>query len=221
MNKLRVIITGASGMVGEGVLQECLQNENVEKILVITRKHCGYEHPKLHEILHKDFFDIKPLSSQLTGYDACYFCLGGTSLGVTEEEYSRFTYTLTLGFAATLAEVNPQMTFCYVSGAGTDSSENGKLMWARVKGKTENDLMRLSFKAVYNFRPGFMRPVKGAKNIKSIFRWLDRIYPVLRWINKTYFLTLEEVGRAMISVTLHGYSKTTLEVKDISILANR
>ncbi|MDV3736332.1 epimerase [Elizabethkingia anophelis] len=217
--KLKVIITGATGMVGEGVLQESISNPNVEKILLINRKPSGYTHPKIEEILHSDFSDISALTSQVTGYNACFFCLGVSSIGMNEEQYTKVTYDLTLGFAKTLAEVNPQMTFCYVSGASTDSTEKGKQMWARVKGKTENDLMKLPFKAVYNFRPGFMKPTKGAKNIKGFFKFINAFYPLLRAISSTYFLTLEEVGKAMINVVLRGYPKHVLEVGDIKKLS--
>jgi uncharacterized protein YbjT (DUF2867 family) len=154
--KIRAIITGATGMVGEGVLSECLLNDNVEQVLVIGRKTCGYVHPKLTEIVHNDFFDISSLNDKLQGYNACYFCLGVSSLGMKEPEYIRFTYTLTITFANTLSKINPDMTFCYISGSGTDSSEKGRIMWARVKGKTENDLIRMPFKKVYNFRPALL-----------------------------------------------------------------
>ena len=145
-------------MIGEGVLYECIHSDIVEKILVITRKPTGYSNPKLSEIVHSDFLDISSLQKQVSGYNACFFCLGVTSLGRNETEYTRLTYTLTMNFASTLANINPGMTFCYISGAGTDSTEKGKVMWARVKGKTENDLMKLPFKKVYNFRPGGIRP---------------------------------------------------------------
>lgn len=216
---LKVIITGATGMVGEGILQECLTNPEVEKILLINRKPSGYSHPKIEEIIHPDLSDISSLSEKVTGYDACYFCAGVSSVGMNEEQYTKVTYDLTLGFAKTLAALNPQMTFCYVSGTSTDSTEKGKQMWARVKGKTENDLMKLSFKAVYNFRPAFMKPTKGAKNVKGLFKVINTLYPVFRLFSTTYFLTLEEVGKAMIKATTNGYSKPVLEVKDIAALS--
>lgn len=216
--KLKVIITGATGMVGEGVMQECIANPNVEKILLINRKPSGVAHPKVTEILHNNFSDISPIVDQLKGYDACYFCLGVSSVGMKEEAYYAVTYTLTLNFARSLATVNPGMTFCYVSGAGTDSSEKGKVMWARVKGKTENDLTKLPFKAVYNFRPAFMKATPGAKNLKTLYKALSFLY-FLRSIFPNYFLTLEEVGKAMINVAIHGYPKQILEVKDIATLA--
>lgn len=216
---LKVIITGATGMVGEGILQECLANPEVEKILLINRKPSGYSHPKTEEIIHPDLSDISSLSEKVTGYDACYFCAGISSVGMNEEQYTKVTYDLTLGFAKTLAALNPQMTFCYVSGASTDSTEKSKQMWARVKGKTENDLMKLPFKAVYNFRPAFMKPTKGAKNVKGLFKVINALYPVFRLFSTSYFLTLEEVGKAMIKATTNGYSKPVLEVKDIATLS--
>ncbi|HEY1201197.1 MAG TPA: NAD-dependent epimerase/dehydratase family protein, partial [Niastella sp.] len=149
--KIKVIITGASGMVGEGVLHECLLHPDVEEVLVVGRRTAGVVHPKLKEIIHKDFFDLSPIKDQLKGYNACYFCLGVSSVGMKEKEYHHLTYDLTMHMATILADQNPGMTFCYVSGSGTDSSEHGKLMWARVKGQTENDLMRLPFKAAYMF----------------------------------------------------------------------
>ncbi|OPB98717.1 epimerase [Elizabethkingia meningoseptica] len=216
--KLKVIITGATGMVGEGVLQECINSPKVEKILLINRKPSGYTHPKIEELLHSNFSDISSVSEKVKGYDACFFCLGVSSVGMKEEQYTKVTYDLTLGFAKTLAEQNPDMTFCYVSGAGTDSTEKGSQMWARVKGKTENDLIKLPFKAVYNFRPAFMKPTKGAKNVKGFYKFIDAVYPVFRAINSNYFLTLEEVGKAMINSSSQGYFKNTIEVKDIKKL---
>jgi len=218
---LKVIITGATGMVGEGILQECLANPAVTNILLINRRTSGYLSPKIKEILHTDFNDISPIAAQLRSYNACFFCAGISSVGLSEEEYAKFTYILTLNFADDLASINPQMTFCYVSGAGTDSTEKGRTMWARVKGKTENDLMELPFKAVYNFRPAFMKPSKGAKNIKGIYNVINFLYPVLRPFSKSFFLTLEEVGRAMINVTVDGHQKNILETRDILLLGSR
>ncbi|WP_367913284.1 NAD-dependent epimerase/dehydratase family protein [Leadbetterella sp. DM7] len=215
--KLKVIITGATGMVGEGVLQECIANPLIENILLINRRPSGYSGPKIRELLHDNFNDISAISGQLAGYDACYFCAGVSSVGMNEEQYTRVTYDLTLNFAASLARNNPGMTFCYVSGAGTSS--NGRQMWARVKGKTESDLARLPFKAVYNFRPAFMKPVQGARHIKGYYKAIDFLFPFFRLFSKTFFLRLEEVARAMINVTLNGYPQNVLEVKDISKLS--
>lgn len=217
--KLKVIITGATGMVGEGILQECLQNADVEKILLINRKPSGYAGPKIEEVLHSNFNDITTVADKLTGYDACFFCLGISSIGMKEAAYYAVTYTLTMDFAKSLAALNPGMTFCYVSGSGTDSSEKGGQMWARVKGKTENDLQKLPFKAVYNFRPAFMKPTKGAKNIKPVLKVLNALYPLIRALAPSYVLTLEQVGKAMINITKNGYNKPNIEVKDIAVLA--
>lgn len=217
--QLKVIITGATGMVGEGVLQECLQNTAVEKVLLVNRKPSGVSHPKVEEIIHGDFNDITAIADRLKGYNSCFFCAGVSSVGMKEEKYTAVTYTLTIHFAEQLAAINPDMTFCYVSGAGTDSSGKGRLMWARVKGRTENDLMRLSFKGVYNFRPAFMKSFKGAKNTPGIYAILMPFYPFFRWLMPKYFITLSELGKAMISVSQKGYDKKVLEVPDIVNLA--
>jgi uncharacterized protein YbjT (DUF2867 family) len=219
MKMLNVIITGSTGMVGEGVLHECLQHPDVESILVINRKPCGVKDPKLTEIIHPDLFDISALKEHLTGYNACFFCLGVTSLGIKEPEYTRITYTLTMGFAKMLAGLNPGMTFCYVSGAGTDSSEKGRLMWARVKGKTENDLLKLPFRQAYNFRPAFIIPTKGLKNTHSYYKKFAWLIPAVRTILPNYITTLKDLGIAMINSALLGYSGKVLEVKDIKQLA--
>ena len=221
--KLKVIITGATGMVGEGVLYECLQSEKVEKVLVITRNPCGYSHPKLTEI-HSDFNDISSLRDKLNGYDACYFCLGVTSLGKSEAEYTKLTYSLTLNFATILATLNPNMTFCYISGANTDSTEKGKTMWARVKGKTENGLMELPFKKVYNFRPGGIEPflpLKPSQTFYKTFKYLKWIFPIMKVIAPKYIITLKDLAAAMINVSLTGYSKNILEMDDMKLLANK
>jgi uncharacterized protein YbjT (DUF2867 family) len=213
--KLSVIITGATGMVGEGVLHEALQHPDIERVLVINRKPCGVSHPKLTEIIHKDFLDLSSIEASLSGYNACFFCLGVSSVGIKEDEYRRLTYDLTMNFASTLARLNPSMTFCYVSGKGTDSTEKGRLMWARVKGKTENDLMKLPFKAVYNFRPGYMHPTKGLKNTLSGYKYISWLYPVLKVLTPNSASTLKEMGDAMINTALRGYPKPILEVSDI------
>lgn len=216
--KIRAIITGATGMVGEGVLLECLQHPDVEAVLVINRKPSGFAHPKLRELVHNDFFNLSTVEAQLTGYNACYFCLGISSVGVSREEYKRTTFDLTMNFARLLAKLNPATTFCYVSGAGTDSSEQGRIAWARVKGATENALMRL-LPSAYAFRPGFMKPSEGQKNIKSFFRWIAWMYPLGRKLFPGGFCTLKEVGQAMINVTTIGYPKHIIEVKDIVAIA--
>lgn len=219
MQKIRAIITGATGMVGEGVLHECLMHPAVESVLVINRKQCGITHPKLKEIIHADFFDLSAKEPDPTGYNACYFCAGVSSVGMKEPEFTRLTYTLTMNFAQTLCRLNPDMVFCYVSGSGTDSSEKGRMMWARVKGKTENDLMKLPFKAVYAFRPAFMLPTKGLKNVLPSYKYFTWLYPVFRQFFPGYFGTLGEVGQAMITATLSGYKQKVLEVRDIRELS--
>jgi hypothetical protein len=219
--KINVIITGVTGMVGEGVLNESLFHPGVEKILVINRKPCGIIHPKLTEILHQDFLDLSPISDQLKGYNACFFCLGISSVRMNEEKYFSLTYTLTMHMAEILLKLNSDMTFCYISGAGTDSSEKGRINWARVKGKTENDLMKLPFKKVFAFRPGFLQPMKGSKNVPGIYSFIGLLYPVFRALMPKYVSTLKELGSAMINSVIHGYDKPVLEVKDILILSNR
>ncbi len=213
--KYKVIITGVTGMVGEGVLHECLHHPQIEKILVVGRRPCGIIHPKVTEIVHDDFYDFTSIEDKLTDYDACYFCLGVTSIGKKEPEYFKLTYTLTLAFANVLSKQNPKMTFCYVSGAATDSTEKGNSMWARVKGKTENDLMKLPFKKVFNFRPGFMKATPGLKNTQKYYNYVGWMYPLLKAIMPKFATTLAEVGQAMIEVTLNGYSKNIIEVDDI------
>jgi uncharacterized protein YbjT (DUF2867 family) len=213
--KIRAIITGATGMVGEGVLHECLINPQVEAVLVINRKACHVIHPKLKEVIHQDFFDLNDIEEYLTGYNACFFCLGVSSIGMKEPEYTRLTYTLTLQFARILCMLNPKMTFCYISGAGTDSTEEGKSMWARVKGKTENDLFKLPFKEVYAFRPGYMHPTKGLKNTLTSYKFISWMYPIFRAFFPKTVSTLAELGKAMINVAKHAYEKKILEVTDI------
>ncbi len=218
---ISVIITGATGMVGEAVLFEALLHPDVEKILVISRRPCGITHPKLTEIIHKNFFDISPIENQLKGFNACFFCLGVTSINKKEPEYYSLTYTLTINFAEILAKLNPEMTFGYISGAGTDSTEKGRMMWARVKGKTENDLMKLPFKKVYAFRPGFLIPTKGQKNVNKFYWVVGFLFPPLRMIFPTFVSTLKELGLAMINTVIKGYEKQILEVSDIVKLSKR
>jgi uncharacterized protein YbjT (DUF2867 family) len=215
---IKAIVTGATGMVGEGVLLECLSNADVEQILVINRKPGGVSHPKLREIVHADFFNLAPIAQQLTGYDACFFCLGVSSVGMDEAQYRRITHDLTLNVGELLARSNPEMTFCYLTGAGTDSSEQGRLAWARVKGATENALMRL-FKRSYMFRPAFMKASPGQKNLKSSYKLFAWVYPIGRALYPAGFCTLQEVGQAMIKAATKGYAKQILDVKDIVELA--
>jgi hypothetical protein len=219
--KIKAIITGTTGMVGEGVLLECLKHKNVESVLSISRKPCGISHPKLREIIHPDFFNLGPVESELTGYNACFFCAGVSSVGMNETDYTRVTYDMTIGFAGTLSRLNADMTFCYVSGAGTDSTEKGRIMWARVKGKTENDLMKLPFKNAFGFRPAFMKAVEGQMHLPKFYKYIQWPYPVLHAIFPGFFGTLGDVGLAMINCALSGYEKSILEAKDIAILAKR
>ncbi len=217
--KIRAIITGATGMVGEGVLHECLQHPLVESVLVINRKACGVNHPKLKEIIHADFYNFSAIEEQLKGYNACYFCLGVTSIGKEEEEYYKLTYTLTMSLATPLSKLNPNMTFCYVSGASTDSTEKGRSMWARVKGKTENDLIKLPFKKVFAFRPGFMKPTPGLKNANKFYKYITWLYPIGRALSPSKFCTLKEVGLAMIHTVNAKEDRRVLEGNDIIELA--
>jgi len=217
--KIKAIITGASGMVGEGVLYECLQHNDVEEILVIGRRSCGYTHLKLKEIVYSDLYNLSSIEDQLEGYNACFFCLGMSSVGVKEPEFAKVTYDLTMHFATTLRKLNPEMTFCYISGRGTN--ETGKQMWQRVKGKTESDLMKLSFRRVYNFRPGVIKPTKDLKNVLSLYKWLGWILPIINTISPQSVVTLKQIGDAMINSVLKGYEKKILEVKDIIALSKK
>jgi hypothetical protein len=221
IQKLQLIITGATGMVGEGVLHEALQNEAVEKVLVTNRKPCGVKHPRLTEIIHTDFFNLTPVAGNLSNYNACFFCLGVSSVGMKEPEFYRLTYTLTMHTAQILSSINPQMTFCYISGAGTDSTEKGRQMWARVKGKTENDLLRLPFKKVYHFRPAILQPTKGLQNTLFYYRYTGWLLPLIRVLFPNYITTLKELGLAVITAAAKGYEKQVLEVKDILVAAKR
>src|SRR3954454_9443219 len=211
---MKVILFGGSGMVGQGVLRECLVDPGVTAVLSVGRSPLGVQHPKLRELLHKDFTDYSAVESQLAGYDACFFCLGVSSIGMEEERYRHLTYDITMAAATTLARLNPGMVFTYVTGRGTDSSEQGKLMWARVKGKTENDLLKLPFKAAYMFRPAGIQPLHG---IRSRTAWYQALYavaaPVLTLLNRVapkYVTTTEQVGRAMVRVARDGFPRPVL-----------
>lgn len=216
---IRAIITGTTGMVGEGVLHECLQHPQVEAVLIINRKPLGVTHPKLKEIIHTDFYDFSAIESQLAGYNACFFCLGVSSVGMKEADYHKVTYTLTMHVATTLSRLNPDMTFCYISGAGTDSTEKGRSMWARVKGKTENDLMKLPFRDVYAFRPGFIKPIKGLSNTHKFYNYITWLFPAGRALFPNGFCTLTELALAMISVVFNPYDKKVVDGKGIIELA--
>ena len=218
---MKVILFGASGMVGQGVLRECLLDPDVESILSIGRQTLSTTSPKLHQLkLPEDFSTIAP---QLAGYDACFFLLGVSSAGMSEADYTRITYDLTLAAAETLVPLNPGMTFLYVSGMGTDSTEKGRTMWARVKGRTENALLRLPFKAAYMFRPGFIQPLYGIRSktplYQAIYSLIGPITPLLRKLFPKHITTTEQLGKAMLRVAKRGYAKPVLEMKDITSFA--
>ena len=214
---MKVILFGATGMVGQGVLRECLADPDVERVLVIGRNACGVEDPKLREVVRSDLFDYTDVESEpeLSGYDACFFCLGVSAAGMSEEAYTKITYDLTMSAAETLVRLNPGMTFIYVSGAGTDSSEEGRTMWARVKGRTENDLLKLPFASAYMFRPAFIQPMHGIKSRTTLYRVLYAIlgplYPILTVLFPKYVTTTEQVGRAMLAVTKNGHPTPIVE----------
>jgi uncharacterized protein YbjT (DUF2867 family) len=220
---MKIILFGATGMVGQGVLRECLLASDVERVLAVGRKSTGQHHEKLDELLVADIFDLAPHASALTGHDACFFCLGASSAGMAEGPYRRVTYDLTLSAAALLAQRNPAMTFVYVSGAGTDSTERGRVMWARVKGETENALLRLPFKAAYMFRPAFIQPLHGAT---SRTRWytllytaMGPLYPVWKALFPRWVTTTENVGKAMLVAARRGAPSKVVENPEINALA--
>jgi uncharacterized protein YbjT (DUF2867 family) len=220
---VKVIIFGATGMIGQGVLRECLLDPAVTRVLVVARASTGQRHDKLVELLHQDFLDFTPLGDQLSGYDACFFCLGISSAGMSEADYRRVTHDYTLAAARLLAQRNPQMTFIYVSGAGTDASEAGRSMWARVKGQTENALAKLPFKASYMFRPGYIQPLHGIKAKTRLYRLLyvlvGPLYPLWKALFPRMVTTTEKVGRAMINVAAQGAPQRVIESRDINALA--
>ncbi|MFC6225388.1 NAD-dependent epimerase/dehydratase family protein [Hymenobacter artigasi] len=214
---LRVILTGATGMVGEGVLLECLQNPAVAHVLVLTRKPTGRTHPKMTELLVPDLANLSAVESQLAGYNACFFCAGVSAVGLSKEEYERITHDMTLAVGKTLARLNPELTFIYVSGSGT--SAQSRQHWARVKGRTETELLALPFGAAYMFRPGFMNATTGQRNILKWYGAIAWLYPVARKLAPNFVSSMQEVGRAMINAADFGYSKPVLEVRDIVALA--
>ena len=219
---MKVILFGATGMVGQGVLRECLLDAGVESVLVVGRSPTGQQHARLHEILHENFTDFSKIESRLTGYDACFFCLGVSSIGMSEERYRHMTYDITMAAAKTLVRLNPGMVLTYVTGRSTDSTEQGPQMWARVKGKTENDLLKLPFKAAYMFRPAGIQPLHG---VRSKTAWVNAVYvvaaPLLSYLARTapkFMTTSEQLGRAMIKVARDGYPKPVLESEDINAI---
>lgn len=220
---MKIMIFGASGMVGQGVLRECLLAADVQAVLQVGRSPGAKQHAKLRELVHPDLFDLKAVRDRLTAYDACFFCLGVSSAGMSEEDYRRLTFDLTLDIAELLAELNPGMVFTYVSGQGTDSTERGKLMWARVRGKTENKLLRLPFKAAYMFRPGIIQPLHGARSKTRSYRlfylFAAPFLPLARRFWPDQVLSTEQVGRAMLTTVRNGAPKKILETPDIRALA--
>jgi uncharacterized protein YbjT (DUF2867 family) len=214
----RIIITGTTGMVGEGVLLTCLAQPEVEAVLSISRRPSGHTHPKLRELLVPDFFDLSAIESQLAGYTTCFFCAGVSAVGMSEADYTRSTHDLTLHVAQTLARHNPSLVFCYVSGAGTDEHGKSRQMWARVKGRTENDLLRL-FHTACMFRPGFLKPVAGQQHTLRLYAWLGWLYPVLRKIAPSTACSLRELGLAMLVASQHTHPMKVHEVSDIVRLA--
>ena len=214
----KVILTGATGYVGEGVLLECMAHPAIDEVLVVGRKTCGVQHPKVKELFVKDFFSLDPVADRFRSYDACFFCAGISSVGLSEAEYTRVTYEATIAFANVLLHASPDAVFVFVSGAATDGSEKGRSMWARVKGRTENELGRMGFKQNYNFRPGIMKPTPGQRNPKT---WQRMLVPVFMVLTPWLASTMKEVGLAMINSMLKGYPKRVLEVKDIKALARQ
>lgn len=208
------MLTGATGMVGEGVLLHCLQSDEVSEVLMINRKPSKLSHPKLRELLVADFNKLQAHREKLPGYDACYYCAGVSSIGKTEADYTQITYDTTLNFAKILLNINSDMVFTFVSGAQTNA--DGPLMWQKVKGRTEDDLANAGFKAEYNFRPGFMKPIQGQKNIRWFFKPFIALLP---YLIPAKTITLNELGQAMINATVKGYNKKTLEISDIKLLA--
>jgi uncharacterized protein YbjT (DUF2867 family) len=217
---VKVILLGATGMVGQGVLRECLLDPVVESVLTIGRSAAGQKHEKLKEIVHNDLFDLSAIESQLLGYDACFFCLGVSAVGMKEEAYRRVTYDLTISVAGAFARLNPTMTFIYVSGANTDSTERGRMMWARVKGQTENALSRMPFKAVYMFRPGYIQPLHGIRTktkwYRAFYAMMGPLYPLWKLLFPKYVTTTECIGSAMLSVAKRGAPKSVIENQDIN-----
>ena len=217
---MNVLIFGATGMVGQGVLRECLLDPGVTRVMTIGRRSTGNTNAKLREVVQSDLTDLAPLASELATIDACFFCLGTTSLGKSEAEYTRVSYDLTMAIAQQLVRANPAMTFIYVSGASTDSTEKGSMMWARVKGRTENALLRSGFRAAYMFRPGAILPLHGIRSSTPLYNTLYSIarplVPFLRRLSPQSFTTTEQVGRAMIAVARNGYATPILEMRDIT-----
>lgn len=220
---MKVIVTGATGMVGKGVLLECLDHQDVTAVLSISRRTAEITHPKLTEILHQDFSDFSSIAEQLKGFDACYACMGVSAAGMDEAQYTRMTHGFTLALANEVYALNPDMTFTYVSGEGTDSSEQGRSMWARVKGKTENDVLKMGFKQAFAFRPGGIIPLRGiepsSKMYRRMIKYLGWLLQLMKWIAPKSIVDTTQIGLAMINVTQRGYDKKVIRPRDIQILA--
>jgi len=216
---INVIITGATGMVGEGVLHVCLSHPDIQSVLIINRKSLGLQHPKLTEIVHPSLLDISSLAPRLSGYQACFFCLGISSVGISAEDYYQTTYTLTMHVASVLSGLNREMCFCYISGAHTDSSEHGRIRWARVKGKTENDLAKLPFLRVYGFRPGFIKPIPGLAHVHKYYKYIGWFFPIGRAISPGGFCTLPELALALINIVFEKPPNHNVEGTEIIRLA--
>ena len=218
---MKVVVTGATGMVGEGVVHECINDNRITDILLINRRPSGIKSKKIKEIIHKDFFDLTSLKAVIEGYDACFYCLGISSVGMKEEAYHKITYDLAVQFGKMLLTHNPKIKMIYVSGAGTDSTEKGRSMWARVKGKAENKILNMGFEDAYAFRPGYIIPTKGLKRTQKAYKYLNFLSPVLRALFPKYVTSLAEIGRAMINVASESRDKKVLECRDIVLAARK
>lgn len=220
---MKIILFGGTGMVGQGVLRECLLDRDVVQILSVVRTPTGQQHPKLRELQHADFFDFSAIAGELSGFDACFYCLGATSVGKSEAEYTKITYDITVAAADVIAHMNPQLTFIFVSGASSDSTEKGSVMWARIKGKAENAILAMPFKASYVFRPGLIQPMHGVQSKTALYRIPYTILaPFVPWLRRrfpNYVTTTEVIGRAMLAVARRGYPQRILESADINAVA--
>jgi uncharacterized protein YbjT (DUF2867 family) len=217
--KIKAILFGATGMIGQAVLQECLENIEVESVLAISRQTCNINHPKLKEIIHQDFFDLAPLSNEISGYNTCFYCLGISSAGLSEKEYYHITYDLTVYVAQVLSALNKDISFCYISAGGADSSEKGRVMWARVKGKTENALLAMPFKKAYMFRPFYIQPMKGIRSRTKLYNILYAVFKPFYFILKHFessVITTETLGKAMIYAVATESEKSIIESRDIN-----
>jgi len=219
--EIKAIIFGATGHIGQGVLLESLESPHLSSVLVIGRKSCGRKHNKLKEIIHTNFLDYSDIENELTGYNACFYCLGVSSVGMTAEQYHLITYDYTVAAAKILSRQNPEMTFCFISGAGTDDTMKSRMMWARVKGNAENSLKKVPFKNLYLMRPAYIQPVKGVQARLTMYKILGPLFPLLKFLFPNLVTTSEEVGLAMINAVLFGYEKQTLENRDMIRLANK